>query len=108
MGRGQRKGSSAGTAVLKGKRLFVKAGCPAKVGRSCRSSVQGLLMKRSPATTRRTSKVGKGQAKTLVLKVKPKAKGKLDKRTSLLFKETVQAGSAKATVYKRLKLIRRR
>jgi hypothetical protein len=101
------RASDGGTAVLKGKRLFVKAPCPAKVGRSCRLSIQGLLGKRKPATTKRTSKVAKGKAKTLALKVKPKAKAKLVKRDRLLFKQTVRAGGAKATIYKRLKLIRR-
>lgn len=100
--------SSGGTAILKGKRLFVKTPCPAKVGSSCRLSIQGLLKKHAPATTKRTSKIAKGKAKTLVLKVKPKAKAKLARSSRLLFKETVRAGAAKATVYKRLKLIRRR
>jgi len=101
------KADTGGTAVLKGNRLFVKGACPAKVGRTCNLSLQGLLTKRKPATTKRTSKVAKGKAKTLVLKVKPKAKAKLAKSKRLLFKETVKAGTAKATVYKRLKLIRR-
>lgn len=95
-----------GTAVLKGNRLFVKRSCPAKIGSACRVSLQGLLKKKSPATTRRVSKVAKGKAKTLVLKVKPKARAKLAQRSRLLFKQTVKAGKAKATVYKRLKLIR--
>jgi hypothetical protein len=99
--------SSGGTAILKGKRLFVKGKCSARIGRNCKVSLQGLLARRKPATTRRTSKVGKGKAKTLVLKVKPKAKTKLAKSSRLLFKETVHAGSAQATVYRRLKLIRR-
>jgi hypothetical protein len=100
--------SSGGTAVLKGNRLFVKRPCPAKIGRSCHLSIQGLLKKNKPATTKRTSKVAKGKTKQLVLKVKPKAKAKLATSKRLLFKETVKAGQAKATVYKRLKLIRRR
>jgi hypothetical protein len=99
--------SSGGTAVLKGKRLFVKAPCPAKVGRSCHLSLQGLLKKHRPATARRTSKVAKGKAKRLALKVKPKARAKVQARKRLLFKETVRAGKARATVFKRLKLIRR-
>jgi hypothetical protein len=102
------RSGSGGTAVLKGNRLFVKTPCAAKIGRSCRISIQGLLAKRKPATTKRTSKVAKGKAKQLVLKVKPKAKAKLAKSKRLLFKETVKAGKAKATVYKRLKLIKRR
>jgi hypothetical protein len=101
-------GSLIGPAVLKGKRLFVKARCPAKIGRACRISVQGLLKKRKPATTKRTAKVAKGKTKRFVLKVKPKARKKLAKRKRLLFKVTVRAGKAKATAYKRLKLIRRR
>jgi hypothetical protein len=101
------KADTASTAVLKGNRLFVKGACPAKVGRTCRLSLQGLLKKRKPATTTRTSKVAKGKAKTLVLKVKPKARAKLATSKRLLFKKTVKAGTAKATVYKRLKLIRR-
>lgn len=101
------RSNGGGTAVLKGNRLFVKRPCPARVGSSCRLSIQGLLAKRKPATTKRTSKVAKGKAKTLVLKVKPKARAKLVQRKRLLFKQTVKAGAAKATVYPRLKLIRR-
>lgn len=100
--------SLIGPAILKkGKRIFVKAKCPAKVGRACRVTVQGLLQKGKPATTKRTAKIAKGKTKQLVLKVKPKLKGKVAKKKSLLFKESVKAGPAKATVYKRLKLIKR-
>lgn len=101
------RSSAGGTAVLKGNRLFVKRSCPAKVGSACRVSIQGLLKRRKPATNSRTAKVAKGKAKTLVLKVKPKARAKLVQRKKLLFKQTLKAGGAKATVYKRLKLIRR-
>jgi hypothetical protein len=101
------RSSLIGPAVLKGKRLFVKAKCPAKVGVRCKISVQGLLTKRKPATSTRTARVGKGKTKRFVLQVRPKARGKLVARKRLLFKETVRAGSAKATVYKRLKLIKR-
>ncbi|HEX3324184.1 MAG TPA: hypothetical protein VHR65_03465 [Solirubrobacterales bacterium] len=97
----------AGTAVVKGKRVFVKAKCPARIGRSCRISLQGLVSKKKNATARRTSKVAKGKSKTLLLKVRQRARAKLARSNRLLFRETVHAGSAKATVYKRLKLIRR-
>lgn len=97
----------AGPATLKGKRLFVKARCPAKIGRSCRVSVLGLLKKRKPATANRTVKVAKGKTKRLVLKVKPRAKGKVVARKRLLFKVRVRAGKAQATTFRRLKLIRR-
>jgi len=99
--------SLIGPAILKGKRVFVKAKCPAQVGRACRVSVQGLLKKGKPATSKRTAKIAKGKTKQLVLKVKPKMRPKVAKKKKLLFKQTVKAGKAKATVYKRLKLIKR-
>lgn len=100
--------SLVGPAILKkGKRIFVKAKCPAKVGRACRVSVQGMLKKGKPATTKRTAKIAKGKTKQLVLKVKPKLRDKVAKKKRLLFKQTVKAGPAKATVYTRLKLIKR-
>lgn len=101
------QGSLVGPAKLKGGRLLVKARCPATIGRSCRVTLQGLLKKRKAATTRRVVKIAKGKSKRIVLKVKPKAKGKVAPRKRLLFKQTVKAGPAKATAYKRLKLIHR-
>jgi hypothetical protein len=99
-------GSLTGPVTQKGNRLFVKVRCPKKVGRACRVTVQGMIQKGKPATSARTAKIAKGKAKRLVLKVKPKMKTKVAARKKLLFKETVKAGKAKATVYKRLKLIR--
>jgi hypothetical protein len=99
-------GTSAGPATLKGKRLFVKVGCPAKVGHACRITAQGLLSKHRPATTKRTAKVAKGKSKRIALRVKPKARGKVIKRRRLLFREKVHAGPAQATVYRQRKLIR--
>ena len=96
-----------GPVTLKGKRLFVKARCPKKIGRACRISVRGLLKKRLPATAQRRAKVAKGKTKRIVLKVKPRAKGKLAARKRLLFKVGVRAGKAEATTFKRLRLIRR-
>jgi phage gp16-like protein len=40
--------------------------------------------------------------------VKPKLKSVVAKKNRMLFKQTVKAGPAKATVYKNLKLIKRR
>jgi hypothetical protein len=99
--------SLIGPAVLKGNRVSVKAKCPKKIGIACSISVQGLLTKKKPATSTRTAKVGKGKTKKFALQVRPKARGKVKKAKTLLFKETVRAGKAKATVYKRLKLIHR-
>lgn len=101
------QGSLVGPAKLKGGRLLVKARCPAAIGRACRVMLQGLLQKRRAATTRRVVRIAQGKSKRIVLKVKPKAKGKVAPRKRLLFKQTVVAGPAKATAYKRLKLIRR-
>jgi hypothetical protein len=100
-------GTLAGPAQLKGKRLFVKARCPKKVGHACRVSLVGLLKKGKPATTRRTVKVRPGKAKRLVLKLKPRAKSKVVARKRLLFKVHLRAGGAHAAAFKRLRLIRR-
>jgi hypothetical protein len=100
-------GSLIGPAILKGSRLSVKVRCPAKVGRTCRIALQGLLKKHKPATAPRKANVRKGKTKRVVLKVKPKALAKVKAKRKLLFKETVRAGKAHATVYKQLKLVRR-
>jgi hypothetical protein len=99
--------SLIGPAILKGKRVFVKAKCPAKVGRACRVTVQGLLKKGKPATAARTAKIAKGKTKQLVLRVKPKLLPKVAAKKKLLFKQTVKAGKAKATVYKSIPLVRK-
>jgi hypothetical protein len=65
------------------------------------------LKKRKPATANRTLKIAKGKSKRVVLRVKPRAKGKVAARKRLLFKVRVRAGKAQATAFKRLKLIRR-
>jgi hypothetical protein len=101
------RSSMTGSATVKGNRVFVKAKCPAKLGVACRVTVQGLLKKGKPATTPRTAKIAKGKSKQLVLKVKPKLRKVVAKRKKLLFKQTVKAAGAKATIYKRIKLIRR-
>lgn len=99
--------TSSAPAVLKGKRLFVKVNCPAKIGRTCRIAAQGMLNRRKPATAKRTVKVGKGKSKRVALRIKPKARPKLAKRKRLLIRQQVSAGKAQATVYKQRKLIRR-
>ena len=100
------RSSMTGSATVKGNRVFIKAKCPAKLGVACRVTVQGLLKKGKPATAARTAKIAKGKGKQLVLKVKPKLRKVVAKRKKLLFKETVKAAKARATVFKRIKLIR--
>ncbi len=100
-------GSASSPAVLEGNRLLVRVSCPAKIGHVCRIAAQGLLNKRKPATGKRSVRVGKGRGKLVVLSVKPKARQKLAKRKRLLVRERVSAGKARATVFKRRKLIRR-
>jgi hypothetical protein len=97
----------SGPAVLKCNRLFVRVGCPRKIGHACRIIAQGFLRKRKPATTKRTVKVAKGKGRRVVLRVKAKARAKVAKRKRLLVRERVRAGGAKATVYKSRKLIRK-
>jgi hypothetical protein len=101
-------GSLIGPALLQGNKITVKAKCPAKVGVACRITLRGMLSRKKPATSSRKAKVAKGKTKKFVLRVKPKGLKKVSQSKRLLFKETVRAGKAKATVYKRLKLIRRR
>lgn len=100
-------GSLIGPAVLKGNKLFVKVRCPKKVGRTCRIALQGMLTKRKAATSKRAVQIRKGKVKRVALKVKPKLRDKVAKRKRLLFRERVRAGKARATVFKRLKLVRR-
>jgi hypothetical protein len=100
-------GSLIGPAILRGNKILVKVRCPAKVGRTCKVTLQGLLKKRKPATAPRKATVRKGKTKRVVLKVKPKALAKVKAKKKLLFKETVRAGKAHATIYKRLKLVHR-
>lgn len=100
-------GGLIGPAILKGNKITVRAKCPAKVGVACKVSLQGMLSKKKAATTKRSGKVAKGKTRKFVLKVKPKARKKVQRAKKLLFKETVRAGKAKATVFKRLKLVRK-
>jgi len=99
--------SLTGAATLKGNRLSVKAGCPAKVGTTCTLSLQGLLARKKPATAGRRARIKPGKVKGFALAVKPAARTAVRKRSKLLFKETVRAGQAKATVYKSLTLVRK-
>jgi hypothetical protein len=99
--------SLIGPATLKGNKLSVKASCPKKIGATCTLSVQGMLNRHKPATAARKAKVKKGKTKKFVLTVKPAARKTVKSKSKLLFKETVKAGKAKATVYKTLKLVRK-
>lgn len=101
--------ATPGTAVLtdKGKRLFVRVKCPRKIGHACRTTAQGLLRKRRPATAKRTVRLRSGKSKLLVLRVKPNARGKVAKRKRLLVRQKVRAGKVTATVVKSRRLIRR-
>ena len=100
-------GLTSSPVVLKGNRLFVKVNCPRKIGSPCHIVAQGMLSRRKAATRKRVVKIGKGKARRIALRVKPKARQKLAKRKRLLVRQTVRAGAAKATIYKRRKLIRR-
>jgi hypothetical protein len=101
--------ATPGTAVLNGagKRLFVRVKCPRKIGHACRTTAQGLLRKRRPATTKRTVRLRSGKSKLIVLRVKPKARKQVAKRKRLLVRQKVRAGQVTATVVKSRRLIRR-
>lgn len=99
--------ATPGTAVLRGKRLFVRVNCPRKIGHACRTTAQGLLRKRRPATAKRTVHLRSGKSRLVVLKVKRKARKQVAKRKRLLVRQTVRAGKVTATVVKSRRLIRR-
>ncbi len=99
--------STPGTAVLRGRRLFVRVRCPRRIGHACRTTAQGLLSRRRPATARRTVRLRSGRSRLLVLRVKPKARARVAKRKRLLFRQKVRAGRVTATVYKQRRLVRR-
>lgn len=102
-----KRSSLSNRVLVRGnKRLFVRAKCPRRLGRACRISVQGMFGKRKAVTTRRNVRVGKGARKRILLRIKPKFRAKVAKRRHLLFKQTVRVGKRKATVYKRLRLVR--
>jgi hypothetical protein len=98
--------STPGTATLKGKRLLVRVKCPRKVGRQCRTTVQGLRKGR-PATVKRTLRLHAGKSRLVALQVKPKAREQVAKRKRLLVRQKVSAGKAMATVFKTRLLVRR-
>lgn len=99
--------ATPGTATLRGKRLFVRVKCPRKVGRTCRTTAQGLLKKGRPATTKRTVRLRSGKSRMIALRVKPKARKQLAQRKRLLVLQKVRAGKVTATVYKNRRLVRR-
>lgn len=102
-----RSSSLIGPAVLKGHRLTVKAGCPKKVGVTCTMTLQGQLSRQKAATTARRARVKEGKRKQFALKVKPASLAKVKAKKKLLFKETVRAGKARATVWKSITLVRK-
>lgn len=101
--------ATPGTAVLNGsgKRLFVRVRCPRKIGHACRTTAQGLLQRRRPATRKRTVRLRSGKSRLLSLAVKPKAREQVAKRKRLLVRQKVRAGKVTATVVKTRRLIRR-
>jgi hypothetical protein len=100
-------GGLTGPATISGSKVSVKANCPAKVGTTCKVTVQGLIKKGKPATNSRSAKIKQGKTKKLALKVKPAMKSQVKAKKRLLFKMTVKAGTAKTTIYKSLKLVRK-
>jgi hypothetical protein len=100
-------GGLTGPATISGSKIAVKANCPAKVGTTCKVTVQGLIKKGKPATNSRSAKIKQGKTKKLALKVKPALKSQVKAKKRMLFKLTVKAGKAKTTVYKSLKLVKK-
>ena len=70
--------------------------------------IERLLDRLGVAVQAGKAKVKKGKTKKFALKVKPAALKKVKAKKKLLFKETVKAGKSKVTVYKSLKLVRKK
>jgi hypothetical protein len=96
-----------GSATMSGNRLSVKAGCPTKAGTACTISLQGMVNRHQAATAGRKAKVKAGKSKNFALSVKPASRAVMKTKSKLLFKVTIKAGTAAATVYKTLPLIHR-
>ena len=103
------RGATPGTAAVPNgnKRLLARVKCPPKVGRQCRTTVQGLLREGRPATVKRTVRLRAGKSRLVALQVKPKARKQVAKRKRLLVRQKVRAGKATATVVKTRLLVRR-
>jgi hypothetical protein len=101
--------ATPGTAVVSGggTRLLVRVGCPRKIGHACRTTAQGLLNRRRPATLKQTVRLRPAKAKLVALRIKPAARKKVRARKRLLVRQKVHAGKTIATVYTSRKLIRR-
>jgi hypothetical protein len=101
------RSSLVGPATLKGNRLSIKAKCPTKVNATCTISLQGMLSRKKAATAARRARVKQGKVKSFAMVVKPAARKVVKTKSSILIKETVRVGKAKATVYKTVKLVRK-
>lgn len=101
------RSNTAAAARMKGNRIFIRSKCPRRIGVACRIVMQGHLNKRKAATNRRRVRLGKGKSRRVALTVKRFARGKVKRRRAVLVKQTVRAGGAKVTVFKRLRLVRR-
>lgn len=99
--------SLVGPVTMRGAKLSVKAKCPSSAGATCTISLQGLLSRKKAATTGRKAKVKKAKTKSFALTVKPAARGSVQTKKKLMFKETIKVGQSKVTVYKTLKLVRK-
>jgi hypothetical protein len=101
--------ATPGTARLSdsGKRLFVRVKCPRKAGHACRTTAQGLLRKRRPATAKRTVYLRSGKSRLIALRVVHRARKQVATRKRLLVRQKVRAGKVTATVVKSRRLVRR-
>jgi len=102
-------GVSANTAVLIGKRLWIRVKCGRryKSAKRCRVGAQAVTKKRhgKPMTRRARKRVRAGKSKLVALRVKPRYLPKLRKARRVLVKERVIARGFRSKHFvKRLKL----
>jgi hypothetical protein len=101
-------GIAGHSALLEGKKLYVKVRCARKVSGKCKIKLTALLTKKGPKATKASkARVRHGKKKMVALKVKPGYLSKLENRQTVFVKQKVTAeGETKKKVVK-LKLRRR-
>jgi hypothetical protein len=96
-----------GTATLQRGRLVVTGTCPKSIPGACTVRIRGMLNRHRAATTSGRAKIANGGRHRFTVAFRPSARRQLRQVKQILVKEWVRAGSARAVVYKRLKVVER-
>jgi hypothetical protein len=97
----------AATAILRHGRVTVTGMCPKSIKRACTVRVRGMLTGKKVATSSGRARIAGGGRHRFSVALTPKARGPVRKSGRLLVKEWVRAGDARATLYKRVRLVQK-